>query len=59
MADQEASGSGTDYVVEASFKTDSATTASTKHDQLIAFLQSKGWFLAQDSLKTQLIMDRY
>jgi len=22
-------------------------------------IQSKGWFLAQDSLKTQLIMDRY
>ncbi|NBD27204.1 hypothetical protein [Paenibacillus glycinis] len=56
---KKASGSGTDYVVEASFKTDSATTASTKHDQLITFLQSKGWFLAQDSLKTQLIMDRY
>ncbi|SDX54952.1 hypothetical protein [Paenibacillus sp. CF384] len=54
-----AAGTGTEYVVEASFKTTSATTASTKHDQLITFLQGKGWFLAQDSLKTQLIMDRY
>ncbi|MFC4811804.1 hypothetical protein [Paenibacillus sp. GCM10023250] len=54
-----AAGTGTEYVVEASFKTDSAATASAKHDQLISFLQSKGWFLAQDSLKTQLIMDRY
>ncbi|SFJ74320.1 hypothetical protein SAMN02799624_05782 [Paenibacillus sp. UNC496MF] len=54
-----AAGTGTEYVVEASFKTDSASTASTMHDQLISFLQSKGWFLAQDSLKTQLIMDRY
>ncbi|MWC29694.1 hypothetical protein [Paenibacillus sp. MMS18-CY102] len=54
-----AAGTGTEYVVEASFKTASATTASSKHDELIAYLQNKGWFLAQDSLKTQLIMDRY
>ncbi|UKS27433.1 hypothetical protein LOZ80_00315 [Paenibacillus sp. HWE-109] len=54
-----ASGTGTEYVVEASFKTNSQTTASTKHDELITYLQNKGWFLAQDSLKTQLIMDRY
>jgi len=52
-------GTGTDYIVEASFKTTSANTASTKHDDLVTFLQGKGWFLAQDSLKTQLIMDRY
>ncbi|WP_219834810.1 hypothetical protein [Paenibacillus sp. R14(2021)] len=54
-----AAGTGTEYVVEASFKTTSQATASAKHDELITFLQSKGWFLAQDSLKTQLIMDRY
>ncbi|MEC0232068.1 hypothetical protein [Paenibacillus alba] len=54
-----AAGTGTEYVVEASFKTTSQTTASTKHDELITYLQNKGWFLAQDSLKTQLIMDRY
>lgn len=54
-----AAGTGTEYIVEASFKTNSASTASLKHDQLIAYLQSKGWFLPQDSLKTQLIMDRY
>lgn len=54
-----AAGTGTEYVVEASFKTTSQTTASTKHDELITYLQGKGWFLAQDSLKTQLIMDRY
>ncbi|WP_405082924.1 hypothetical protein ACI48J_12030 [Paenibacillus chitinolyticus] len=52
-------GTGTEYIVEASFKTTSESTASAKHDELIALLQSKGWFLAQDSLKTQLIMDRY
>lgn len=54
-----ASGSGTEYLVEASFKTDSRSTASADHDALQTYLQSKGWFLAQDSLKTQQIMDRY
>ena len=55
----DAAGTGTEYIVEASFKTTSRTTASSKHDGLINFLQDKGWFLAQDSLKTQLIMERY
>ncbi|WP_336790036.1 hypothetical protein [Paenibacillus sp. MMO-177] len=54
-----AAGTGTEYVVEASFKTHSATSASAKHNELAAYLKSKGWLLAQDSLKTQLIMDRY
>ncbi len=54
-----AAGTGTEDIVEASFKTTSRTTASSKHDSLVAYLQSKGWFVAQDSLKTQLIMDRY
>ncbi|TDF98340.1 hypothetical protein E1757_11060 [Paenibacillus piri] len=56
---QNAAGTGIEYVVEASFKTTSRTTAQQKHDELIVYLQSKGWFLPQDSLKTQLIMDRY
>ena len=56
---KDASGTRTEYVVEASFKTTSRTTASQKHDALMAFLQTKGWFVAQDSLKTQFIMDRY
>jgi hypothetical protein len=55
----DAAGTGIEYIVEASFKTISRSTASSKHDQLITFLQSKGWFLAQDSLKTSLIMERY
>ncbi|KAF1994228.1 hypothetical protein P154DRAFT_581996 [Amniculicola lignicola CBS 123094] len=54
-----AAGTGTEYLVEASFKTNSRTEASAKHDELMAYLTTKGWFLAQDSLKTQLIMDRY
>ncbi|KAK2675137.1 hypothetical protein RAB80_010121 [Fusarium oxysporum f. sp. vasinfectum] len=48
-----------DYLVEASFKTESRITASAKHNSFISFLQDKGWFLCKDSLKTQLIMDRY
>ncbi|KAF2418774.1 hypothetical protein EJ08DRAFT_49793 [Tothia fuscella] len=54
-----AAGTGIEYLVEASFKTTSRTTASSQHDALITFLQGKGWFLAQDSLKTALIMQRY
>lgn len=52
-------GTGTDYVVEASFKTRSEATASARHDELQAYLISRGWFVAEDSLKTQLILDRY
>ncbi|MFZ6872216.1 hypothetical protein ACO0LF_09145 [Undibacterium sp. Di27W] len=52
-------GTGIDYIVEASFKTTSEATASAKHDELQAYLISRGWFVAEDSLKTQLIMDRY
>ncbi|KAK6537213.1 hypothetical protein TWF694_011410 [Orbilia ellipsospora] len=54
-----AAGTGIEYIVEASFKTTSATTAASKQADLITLLTNKGWFLAQDSLKTQLIMERY
>ncbi|KAF3190630.1 hypothetical protein TWF788_008151 [Orbilia oligospora] len=56
---KDAAGTGIEYIVEASFKANSRTTAATKQADLIALLTNKGWFLAQDSLKTQLIMDRY
>ncbi|KAF2259241.1 hypothetical protein CC78DRAFT_475961 [Lojkania enalia] len=56
---KDAAGTGVEYIVEASFKTDSRTTAAAKHDELMSFLVTKGWFLAQDSLKTSLIMQRY
>ncbi|OCK94959.1 uncharacterized protein K441DRAFT_686969 [Cenococcum geophilum 1.58] len=52
-------GTGIEYIVEASFKTASRTTALEKHNKLAAYLQSKDWLLAQDSLKTSLIMERY
>jgi hypothetical protein len=56
---KDASGTGIEYIVEASFKTDDRAEAALKHDEFILFLQSKGWFLPQDSLKTSLIMERY
>jgi hypothetical protein len=52
-------GTGIEYIVEASFKTESRKAASLEQTKLAVFLQKKGWFLAQDSLKTQLIMERY
>lgn len=52
-------GTGIEYIVEASFKTKSHTTASCEQSSLAAFLQENGWFLPQDVLKTQLIMERY
>lgn len=56
---KKASGSGYDYIVEASFKEDDYSVASSKRDQLKNVLVSKGWFLPQDGLKTSLILDRY
>jgi hypothetical protein len=50
---------GIKYIVEASFKTKNRTIASVERCNLVAYLQSKGWFFAQDSLKTQLIIERY
>lgn len=52
-------GSGLEFIVEASFKTDSHTEALTQHDSFAIYLEDKGWLLAQDSLKARLIMDRY
>ncbi|KAK4221262.1 hypothetical protein QBC38DRAFT_137299 [Podospora fimiseda] len=46
-------------VVEVSFKSDSSIEAKEKHDALEVFLKENGWLVPQDSLKTQLIMDRY
>jgi hypothetical protein len=48
-----------EYIVEVSFKTPSLTTALEKRSKLETLLRSKDWLLAQDSLKTSLIMERY
>lgn len=46
-------------IVEVSFKADEDVDAATKQEGLREFLEGKGWFVPKDSLKTQLIMDRY
>lgn len=46
-------------IVEASFKTDELTEALKGRTNVEEFLLAKGWFLAGDSLRTKLIMDRY
>ncbi len=54
-----ASGSGTEYVVELSFKTDSYADAAQLHADAIAVANGNGWLYAGGILKTQLILDRY
>jgi hypothetical protein len=54
-----ADGTGIDYIVEASFKAKKRPKALAKRSELIEFLTAKGWFLARDSLRTALIMERY
>ncbi|KAL2859652.1 hypothetical protein BJX68DRAFT_262076 [Aspergillus pseudodeflectus] len=48
-----------EHIVEASFKTESRTTAFAEQRRLAEVVQSKGWFLPEDALKTHLIMQRY
>ena len=52
-------GTGIDYIVEASFKADDYATASAERNNLTKYLREQGWLLAEDSLKTKLIMERY
>ncbi|MEV7085107.1 hypothetical protein AB0O07_04270 [Streptomyces sp. NPDC093085] len=54
-----AGGSGTEYVVELSFKTDKYADAARLHSDAIAVAESNGWLYRGDILKTQLILDRY
>ncbi|MFD3661239.1 hypothetical protein ACFWVF_11680 [Streptomyces sp. NPDC058659] len=54
-----AGGTGTEYVVELSFKTDSYADAAELHEDAIAVAEANGWLHHGDILKTQLILDRY
>lgn len=54
-----ASGTGTEPVIEISFKTEDYNTAATDRQQLMNYLNQQGWLVPQDSLKTQLVLDRY
>lgn len=56
---KKSSGTGYDYLVEASFKEDDFATASARRDSLKNKLVSEGWFLPQDGLKTTKILERY
>jgi hypothetical protein len=46
-------------IVEASFKTADRSEALDGHTKLADLLQSKGWFLAGESLRTKVILERY
>ncbi|MEC0232069.1 hypothetical protein [Paenibacillus alba] len=54
-----AAKTGTEDIVEASFKTDSLSEATSVRTDLINLLRSKGWLIESDVLKTSLIMERY
>ncbi|MER6922210.1 hypothetical protein [Streptomyces spiralis] len=54
-----ADGTGTEYVVELSFKTDDYADAAELHSDAVAVAEAHGWLYHGDILKTQLILDRY
>ncbi|MFE1949706.1 hypothetical protein ACFW9D_04485 [Streptomyces sp. NPDC059524] len=54
-----ASGSGTEYVIELSFKTDDFTDAAALHKDALSAAEQNGWLYKGDILKTDLILDRY
>lgn len=56
---ENSSGTGIEYLVEASFKTSNYTFASDGRDQLITLLQNEGWFLAESVSKEDLVMENY
>ncbi|NUS11273.1 MAG: hypothetical protein HOY69_07675 [Streptomyces sp.] len=55
----DAAGTGTEYVVELSFKTDDYGDAAQLHADAISVADAHGWLYHGDILKTQLILDRY
>ncbi|GLX68673.1 fibronectin type III domain-containing protein [Paenibacillus glycanilyticus] len=54
-----AAKTGNEYWVEASFKTDSYSEANSTRTALINELNSKGWLIPQDLLRTSQIIERY
>ncbi len=54
-----AAGTGLEYLVEASFKTTNALTATVKRAELLQLLDNEGWLLTDSALKTETIMERY
>lgn len=54
-----AAGTGTENLVEISFKTDDYNEAADNRGDLMALLDAKGWLVHADSLKTNLVLERY
>lgn len=54
-----AAKTGTEDIVEASFKADTLSEATSARTDLMNILNSKGWLVQSDVLKTSLIMERY
>lgn len=52
-------GTGTENVIEISFKTDDYETAAASRADLLELLESYDWLVPADSLKTNLVLDRY
>lgn len=55
----DATGTGTEYIVQISFKTPDYQTVLDEQSKLVNFLREKNWLLAKDSFMTQTIMERY
>ncbi|CAK7200711.1 hypothetical protein SEUCBS139899_003410 [Sporothrix eucalyptigena] len=56
---ENSAGTGIDYLVEASFKTDNYTFADVGRTQLQDLLTSKGWFLDASNSKEALVLANY
>jgi hypothetical protein len=54
-----ATGTGTEYIVQISFKTADYQKVLDEQSKLVDFLRGKNWFSAKDSFMTQIIMERY
>ncbi|GAE09470.1 hypothetical protein JCM10914_5830 [Paenibacillus sp. JCM 10914] len=54
-----AAGTGTENLIEISFKTEDVAVASQLRSELMTLLETNDWLLPQDGLKTQLILERY
>lgn len=52
-------GTGVENLVEISFKTDELEVAAQLRLELLELLESNGWLLPVDGLKTRLILERY
>lgn len=52
-------GTGIEPIVEVSFKTDDPATAADMRYELLDELDTQGWLIPADGLKTQQILERY